>query len=334
MLSIVIGDPGDGVMLTKPSYIAFSEDFGLVGKCVSPSCFLFSSHFIALTKGRMKPVFVPFGDEDQFSENSVACYEKTLKEAAEQGTTIKALILCNPHNPLGRCYPPSTLIAIMKFCNQHKIHLLADEIYAQSVYSVSDPQVIPFTSTLSLDWKQHIDPNYFHHVYGMSKDHACGGLRVGCLWSQNSELQRAVIAINGFHWAGQIDQRVAETILEDEAWLDSFLSTSRERLSKANFLAKRLLHEAGIPYAPGANAGFFLWIDLSEWLVVEDGDGDEGWKAEERLMKKFLSEGKVFLTPGSGQASEKPGWFRLVFSHREEVLREGIARFVGCLEKR
>lgn len=36
---------------------------------------------------------------------SIKAYERTLLEAKQEGITIKALMLCNPHNPLGRSAP-------------------------------------------------------------------------------------------------------------------------------------------------------------------------------------------------------------------------------------
>lgn len=91
-------------------------------------------------------------------------------------------MLCNPHNPLGRCYPQEALTEIVKLCARHGIHLLVDEIYAMSVYHIpDDSKAETFTSILSLDTDRYISPNYVHHLYGMSKDMACGGLRLGCI---------------------------------------------------------------------------------------------------------------------------------------------------------
>ncbi|KAF2465491.1 PLP-dependent transferase [Lindgomyces ingoldianus] len=310
MLGIVLGDPGDGIMLSMPSYIAFPMDFGLLAK--------------------MKAVFVPFHDTDQFSPLVVSKYEEARRKAEDSGTRIRVLLLCNPHNPLGLCYTKDTLIALMEFCNEHKIHIIADEIYAMSVYEVPESTAVPFTSVLSFDYTQYINPNYLHFVYGMSKDFACGGLRMGVLWSQNKDLVRATSCINQFHWSGQIDERVAVTILEDSDWLDTFLKTSQQRLAAGNKLARQLMDEAGIKYSAGSNAGFFFWIDLSSWL--REQDGKDGWEREEKLLGRMLGN-KVFLTNGKAQASEKPGFFRLVFSHEEVVFREGFKRLVRTLKE-
>ncbi|KAF5871647.1 putative 1-aminocyclopropane-1-carboxylate synthase protein [Botrytis fragariae] len=39
---------------------------------------------------------------------------------------VKALLIANPHNPLGRCYTPSLLVSL-QFCEKHDIHFISDE---------------------------------------------------------------------------------------------------------------------------------------------------------------------------------------------------------------
>ena len=274
-----------------------------------------------------------FGDTDQFEVEGVAKYEEAITAATAKGIRIKALILCNPHNPLGKCYTKAALIAFMKLCNEHKIHLLVDEIYAMSVYDVPDPAAVKFTSILSLNTDDYIDKAYFHHLYGMSKDTAAGGIRLGCLYTRNKELMKGVSTIAQFHWSGNANEKVATLMLEDEKWMDEFLALSRERLSKGNVMTRKLLDEQGIKYYPGANAGFFLWIDLRPYLhqldtddVKADGSKDL-WKAEDELTMKLFAN-KVFLTNGKEMSAEEPGWYRLIFSQDERIVREGIKRYV------
>ncbi|KAF2020809.1 PLP-dependent transferase [Aaosphaeria arxii CBS 175.79] len=318
MLGLVLGDPGDGILLTRPSYIAFASGLGLVAN--------------------MKPIYVPFHPLSfQFSPTSTSAYSNTLQTASStHGIRTRALILCNPHNPLGRCYPITTLIAILKFCSFHGLHLISDEIYAMSVYPTStSPDATPFTSILAVpDLASYIDPDYVHVLYGLSKDFCAGGMRLGCLYTTNGALRRAVSAVSEFHWPGGIDQVVAATVLEDEEWVDGFLERSRRRLGVASGFAKGLLREVGIEWEEGdggVNAGFFLWVDLRRWVVRDGEDGDDGWEGERRLVERMKAE-KVFLTAGRAQGSSEPGWFRFVFSREERVVREGIKRLVKCLE--
>lgn len=94
---------------------------------------------------KIKPVLVPFGDVDPLAPESATCYEKTLLESNAAGTKVRALLVSNPHNPLGRPYPRETLIEYLKFCAKYNIHLLSDEVYCTSV--LPSPRFPPCTSS-------------------------------------------------------------------------------------------------------------------------------------------------------------------------------------------
>lgn len=161
--------PNHGILIPRPSYQAFPADFG--------------------AKADLNCVLISFGTVDQFPIFAVANYETTLLEARDKGICIRALLLCNPHNPLGRCYPLETIKAFMQFCNKYDLHLFADEVYALSVF---DSSLTPFISVLSFDSSSDISPEYLHVVYGMSKDFAAGGSRLGRLYLRNKALMGTV----------------------------------------------------------------------------------------------------------------------------------------------
>lgn len=280
----------------------------------------------------MTPVDVPFGGADQFTPSSVKYWEEALLAAEKRGTKVRALMLCNPHNPLGQCYPKGTIIALMKLCSKYQLHLLCDEIYAASVYQVPDKHAEPFTSALSFDHIPYISPDYVHVYYGMSKDFAAGGLRLGCMVIRNKQLMRAMSAITQFHWSGGPGEVIATTILEDEKWLENFLKLGRERLSDRNVLTRKLLEDMGVAYHPGANAGFFIWCDMRPFLPsmkeaskILEKDATSEWDRERALSAK-MTLNKVYMTEGEGFKSEDPGWFRIIFSQDERVLKTGLKR--------
>ena len=215
----------------------------------------------------------------------------------------------------------------MKLCNKYQIHLVVDEIYALSVYDIPDPKAVKFSSVLTFDTDQYISPDYIHHLYGMSKDTAAGGIRLGCLYTRNKELMRASQAIAQFHWSGNANEKVATLMLENEKWMDDFLALSRARLAERNKLVRQILHDNGIGFYPGANAGFFLWIDLRPWIHRSSGD-DDVWAGEDDLTKRLIAN-KVYVTNGKEMSAEEPGWYRLIFSQDERVVREGIKRYLN-----
>ena len=52
--------------------------------------------------GSVSLVYTSFGDTNQFTEACVPHYERAFEDAKKQGISVKALVLCNPHNPLGK----------------------------------------------------------------------------------------------------------------------------------------------------------------------------------------------------------------------------------------
>lgn len=214
----------------------------------------------------------------------------------------------------------------MQLCNKYRIHLLADEIYAMSVYDIAHPDAVKFESVLSIETEKYIDPKYLHLLYGMSKDTGASGIRMGVVYTRNSELLRALSAISAFHWSGSANERVAIMMLEDEPWMDNFLRRSRERLAARNILVRRILDDEGIQYRKGANAGFFIWVDLRPFLSISShASSRERWKAEGELMERLMKN-RVYITNGKDMSAEEPGWFRVIYSQDERVIREGLRR--------
>ncbi|KAJ6151006.1 acc synthase, partial [Penicillium chermesinum] len=144
--ALVLCDAGDIIMLGQPVY-------GL-----------------SIAIFRRGHGYVPVGNEQQFLPDSIAALDAGFNAAKAAGKTIKALIICNPHNPLGRCYPRETLVEILHLCDSKGIHLISDEIYALSAQDREDRPSEEFVSVRSIDLTNVIDPSQVHVMYGMSKD--------------------------------------------------------------------------------------------------------------------------------------------------------------------
>lgn len=85
---------------------------------------------------------------------------------------------------------------IARFCGDHKIHFISDEIYANSVFENKNAMnATSFTSVLSLNLTNTIDPDLVHVMYGMSKDFGASGLRLGALHSRNEEMIKAAFGV-------------------------------------------------------------------------------------------------------------------------------------------
>jgi aspartate/methionine/tyrosine aminotransferase len=141
---------------------------------------------ILCQRPHVRTVPVTFGDVDPLNLAGVECYERALFEAQQQGQVVKGVLLCSPHNPLGRCYPRHVLRALLALCSNYQLHLVSDEVYALSVWGVPI-----FTSVLSLDLEGLIDPSLVHVLWCVSKDFGANGWRMGCLISPSNCALRA-----------------------------------------------------------------------------------------------------------------------------------------------
>ncbi|RMJ25282.1 hypothetical protein PHISP_03858 [Aspergillus sp. HF37] len=315
-LSWLLTEPGEGVLLGRPYYGAFIGDISLrPGAAVVP---------------------VDFADVDPLGPGAVAEYEKALVNFEKTtGKRVRAVMLCHPHNPLGRCYSRSVLIELMEFCQTHQIHLISDEIYALSTWENKvDPgtQAVEFHSVLSIDTENLIDPSLVHVMWGMSKDFGANGLRLGAIISQsNSDLHTALKATSIWSYVSGLSDQITAALLQDDAMTDKYVQMNREKLSQTHEFTARLLQKHNIEYMRGCNAGFFLWVNLGKkYLELNTGTDEASIDLTETIMRKLLDK-KVFLANGTGFGSEKSGWFRIVFAHPTPYLEEAMKRILAAL---
>ncbi|KAH8801375.1 pyridoxal phosphate-dependent transferase [Xylogone sp. PMI_703] len=303
MVALSLGDPGDGILISRPMYGRFVLDFG--------------------NTADLHIVYTDMDGVDPFSPSAVEKYQKTLDASIQAGIKVKALLIVNPHNPLGQCYPQSTLRELMRFCQRNSIHLISDEVYALAVYGIDSDDTVEFTSVLSVNPEGLIDVEKLHVFYGMSKDFA-PGLRLGCLITQNSQLRKAVAANVRFHNPSGMAIAIGTAILEDRLFVDSFLKLCHVRLREHRLIMTKVLDKAAIKYHDKANAGLFLYADLSPWLPqVEDVPVREN--ARDFALAQKLLDGGVGVQPCE-EHGELKGHFRLVYSLEKDVLVEGLRR--------
>lgn len=115
--------------------------------------------------------------ESSFTSDLILCLEKTFDNAP---CPVKALMLTNPHNPLGRCYSKLILEQCVKFCHRRDIHFISDEVYALTSFTCPcPPKAECFTSALSLDIEAlSCDVSKVHTIWSTSKDLGQSGFRM------------------------------------------------------------------------------------------------------------------------------------------------------------
>ncbi|GKZ51916.1 hypothetical protein AbraIFM66951_008167 [Aspergillus brasiliensis] len=310
-------DPGEGMLVGRPYFRGFSRDI-----CLRPGVNL---------------VPVSFGDVDPVTIPAVSKYEEAIISSYERGCSIRAIMLCNPHNPLGRCYSRSFLTELMKLCQKYHIHIISDEIYALSVWRQGmdgTTTMEDFTSVLSIAKEGLIDPKLVHALWGVSKDFGANGLRLGFLISQNNpDLLESVRGVAQYSSISGLADYTATAFLEDKEFVDAYVKHNREKLAASfNHVTAFLdLHE--IPYARGSNAGFFVWCDLlTAYMRLQHPDLAADSKLERsKALTERLAQCKVHLGVGDDFGGEEPGWYRITFSQHRDLLDEGLRRILLAL---
>ncbi|GFF62633.1 hypothetical protein IFM60648_00673 [Aspergillus lentulus] len=138
-------------------------------------------HPLGIHGARRSAVVIPvdFGEVNPLNPEAISQYKKAVTDfEVSTGNHVPAVMLCHPHNPLGRCYPRSAIIDLMKMCQAHQMHLISDKIYALAVWNNQidkDVPGVPLESILSIDPAGLIDADHVHVLWGMSKDFGPNG---------------------------------------------------------------------------------------------------------------------------------------------------------------
>lgn len=98
----------------------------------------------------------------------------------------KVLILCNPHNPTGRCWRREELIQLLGLCKQYNVIVISDEIWADLTLPGEK-----YTSVLHLgsEWHDHVIA-----ATSASKTFGLSSLRISNFLIPNSIIRKTFIS--------------------------------------------------------------------------------------------------------------------------------------------
>lgn len=268
-----LAGPGDEVLLPTPCYTSYPEMIRLAGAV---------------------PVTVA-GDR----ENRFAVSKEQLEAAVSSRT--KALLFNNPVNPTGTVYRRGELSAIVDFCREHDLWLIADEVYGTFVYDT------PFVSLY--DFPEARDRLIL--VNSASKAYAMAGLRLGYAVVPHA----AAAAMQGYlsHTLGcpcSLSERAAIAAVQSDA---AFCLRLRDEFRRRRDHLYPLI--AAIPRvrAEKSEGAFYFWLDIR-------GTGTD----DETFCRALLERESVALTPGS--AFLCPGFVRIAYTQPEPLLTAAAGR--------
>ncbi|KAF7871965.1 uncharacterized protein EAF02_009070 [Botrytis sinoallii] len=245
----------------------------------------------------------------------------TTYNACPTQSRIKAILICNPHNPGDDTYSPETLRKLMDFCHEKQIHYISDEIGALSAFN-TDPEK-PFTSALSLvEEGKGIDRSRVHVMWSPSKDFGCAGMRLGCIVSQANKPLLYGISYSNV-WQVSTPSSLCITAILTSPQLPALVEANKEGLKVSYDLLTSTLKDWNIDYVP-VKAGIMIFV-----RIVADAKNAQ----DEMAVLVKLRDAGVLMSPRGGYLGSygEFGWVRLTFAVKREVMVEALDRMKKVL---
>ena len=239
--------------------------------------------------------------------------DNAVNAATTKGVKCRVLFLINPHNPTGVIHSREELITCMKWAKSNDMHVVVDEIYANSVWNESAET--PFQSVVEIcNTSDTPFDDSIHVLWGLSKDFGMSGYRTGVLYTKNAALLTALSNVNYFTTVSNDTQDCLAALLNDEEFIEEYLRESRRALRASYEKLVTHLEAMSISYVP-ASAGMFVWIDLRHLLLPNPEDALDAFACERELTRVLFEECRLLFTPGEPQRAQEPGYYRICFAY-------------------
>jgi len=226
------------------------------------------------------------------------------------GSNVTAMILCNPHNPVGRVWSAEELTEVAAICAEHDVFVIADEIHADLV--LAPHRFTPFATVAAesgVRWAA---------VHGPIKTFGVAGLCETALISHDTEL------IDGFEAESRRLHLARKNVFGVAAWLAGY--------GESGEWVDRLLETIATNVAT-------LRRDLPEPLAVIEPEGTYlawldlrglGLDVPE-LVDWLAAEARLALSPGHWFGREGAGFARMSLGVEPEVVTEAIDRLIEAV---
>lgn len=233
-------------------------------------------------------------------------YDDLERKAADP--KVKLLLLCNPHNPVGRVWTRQELRRIGEICIRNRVLVVADEIHCELVFS--GHVYIPFAS-ISEDFREHsvtcISP---------SKAFNLAGLQIANIVAADTDVRMKIDKAININEVCDVNPFGVEALIAAYNRGEDWLEELKHYLS-VNYNYLRAYFDEYLPEFPVVmlEGTYLVWVDCR-------GVGLSSREIADILLEKE----KVQVNPGSlyGEAGE--GFIRLNIACPREKLIEGLNR--------
>lgn len=281
--------PGDGVIVQTPAY----------------NCFFSSIRNNGCREVDNRLIYSKDGYTIDF--------DNLERLAADPGVT--AMILCNPHNPVGRVWSPEELRRVGDICLANNVFLISDEIHCELVY-----KPFHYTPYASLGKKYALNAAV---CVSPSKAFNIAGLQIANIVIPDAKRRAAVDrAININEVCDVNPFGVVATIAayrEGLPWLTQLVAYLYDNYKLLKDTFETDLQECPVTPLEGT---YLAWVNIS-------ATGHSG----EEVEKLLVEQAGVRLNAGAMYGSGGEDFLRINLACPRNVLREALQRIVPVIQQ-
>lgn len=235
---------------------------------------------------------------------------------AKIDTDTKLLLLCSPHNPVGRVWRRDELMQILEVCLENNITVFADEIHSDLVYK---PNVhIPFAS-LS-DRAKDITIT----AIGVGKTFNMAGFAISTIAIANENLRQRFKEVydKNYFAQGSILSHVAfeSAYTHGKEWLEDLKVHLKNNFTLLQTLCEKYPQGIKLTNIEGT---YLAWLDC------------RGMQLKDKALREFfIKDARLGLSSGISFGREGSGFMRLNFAVSSAKMLELIQRLDNALSKR
>lgn len=261
--------------------------------------------FSAVTETQRELVLNPLRLVDDY-------YQINYEQLAEQAAGAKMLLLCSPHNPVGRVWSETELTKLLEIARQYQLIIISDEIHADLVFN--GQKHIPLASLA--------DDVPVITAVSASKTFNIAGLGMSMLIVPNTEHKKAIESVfNSWHVSAANPFSIEATIAayrHGEQWLDELLVYLQQTYNWVqDYFAEHLPKIRVLPL----QSTYLLWLDCQA-LRLDD----------KQLRSFFVQQAGVAMNPGAMFGEGGSGFMRMNIAAPRALIEQACQQIVLAWE--
>jgi len=227
----------------------------------------------------------------------------------------KILILCNPHNPVGRVWTRDELARIGEICLKHDIKIISDEIHSDLVFKEYEhTPMASLSEDLALQTITCISPSKTFNLAGLSTAVVIAPNK-RMLQEYNNALSSVGLGLGNVFGIVALEAAYSH----GEEWLEQLLTYIKGNYEYMKEFLKQHLPQIKITELQGT---YLAWLDFRDFGMTT------------KELRDFLyNKAKVGFEDGSVFGKEGEGFMRVNLACPRSTIEEAMRRLIEAHRK-